>query len=72
MSLLLVELITLPFDLDIKSTLFDSGSSTRNCLYTPSSPPLKMDEKCCQKAESSFAKCNFHNFEQKALKKTKF
>ena len=46
--------------------LFDSGSCTRNCFYTPH-PPLKTDEKCHQKAELGFAKCNFQNLDKKYL-----
>jgi len=33
--------------------------------HTPTAPPLKMDEKCCQKAEYGFAKCNFQNSDKK-------
>ena len=34
--------------------------------HTPH-PPLKTDEKCCQKAELGFAECNFQNLDKKYL-----
>jgi len=32
--------------------------------HTPP-PPLRMDEKCCLKAEYGFAECNFQNSDKK-------
>ncbi len=45
--------------------LFDIGSCTRTCFYTPPPAPSKMDKKCHQKAELGFAKCNLQNSDKK-------
>jgi len=50
---------------NFKQSHFDSGSCTRNHFYPH--PPLKMDEKCHQKAELDFAKCNLQNLDKKYL-----
>jgi len=52
-----------------ETSVFDSGSCTRNHFYTPTRvhPPLKTDEKCRQKAELGFAECNFQNSDKKYL-----
>jgi len=57
------KIIIIIITLLLTQMIFDSGSCTRNLLYTP--PPSKMDEKCHQKAELGFAKCNFQNLDKK-------
>jgi len=64
------KLIEKKFSISKKTTIVDSGSCirnrfscTRNRFYIH--PPLKMDEKCCQKAENNFAECNFQNSDKK-------
>jgi len=44
---------------------FLTAAAVLGIAFTPPPPPLKMDEKCCQKAELGFAECNFQNSDKK-------
>ena len=53
-----------PFALFVRgkhtACLFLTAAAVLGIAFTPP-PPLKTDEKCCQKAELGFTKCNFQN-----------
>jgi len=47
---------------------FLTAEAVLGIAFTPRPPPpSKTDEKCCQKAELDFAKCNFQNSDTKYL-----
>jgi hypothetical protein len=42
-----------------------TAAAVLGIAFTHTPPPLKMNEKCHQKAELGFAKCNFQNSDKK-------